>query len=400
MARIIEAADLFCGAGGTSSGLYKACHLLGAKINLVAINHWPVAVETHRTNYPDARHICASLDSIDPRAAVPSGHLDLLVASPECTYHSVARGGKPINDQLRSSAWQVLRWVELLNVDSLLCENVQEWRKWGPLNNKNRPIKSREGEIYQSFLSALRALDYTVEDRVLNTADYGDPTSRYRLFIQAHKGKKKIIWPEVSHGISATGKLFGKELKPYRTAREIIDWNVPSQSIFKRKKPLVVATMKRIEAGLRKYGGKNAQPFLVMICESNDVRSIDRPLSTITTNPNLYFCEPFITKYYGTGSAVSINEPLDTITTRERFALVEPCSDGHTVYDIRFRMLQPHELAAATSFARDYRFTGNKTAVIKQIGNAVPVQTATSLCMTILGRSMSKQHCEQLCACA
>lgn len=77
---------------------------------------------------------------------------------------------------------------------------------------------------------------------------------------------------------------------------------------------------------------------------------IDSPLSTITTNFHLYLCEPFITKYYGTAKAASINEPLDAITTKDRFGLVEPCSDGDTVYDIRFRMLQPRELAAAMSF--------------------------------------------------
>jgi DNA (cytosine-5)-methyltransferase 1 len=106
---IITAVDLFCGAGGTSTGLYNACVSMGKKVDLLAINHWQKAIDTHQANHPDARCLCAPLESIDPRVAVPSGHLDLLVASPECTYHSNARGGKPINDQLRASAWHVLR---------------------------------------------------------------------------------------------------------------------------------------------------------------------------------------------------------------------------------------------------------------------------------------------------
>ena len=494
MGRIIKAADLFCGAGGTSSGLYHACHSLNRHLDIVAVNHWEIAIATHRANHPDARHICATLESVDPRKAVPSGHLDILVASPECTHHSIARGGKPVNDQLRASAWHIPRWLDLLKVDNLLIENVREFRDWGPTNAHGKPIKSRKGETYQAFLAALRSMNYTVEDRILNAADYGDPTSRHRLFIMAKRGNKKIVWPKASFSGDVNPKLFGDELKPYRTAREIIDWDMPGDSIFKRKKPLASATLARIAAGLRKYGGKNAEPFLVMLYGSNDARSIDRPmptvtaggqhiglcepflmhithtggdrvhnidnpvptitcanrgemalvnhfivryhgnhkdkndadqrtheldkplptldtsnryalcepfiaimkgqsktrdidspLPTITTNPHLYVCEPFITKYYGCGEgAASINEPLDTITTKDRFGLVEPCTDGETIYDIRFRMLQPHELAAAMSFDKNYKFTGNKGDQIKQIGNAVPVRTATELCRKLL----------------
>jgi len=488
--KIIQAADLFCGAGGTSSGIYRACKQLGIKVDLLAVNHWNVAIQTHEANHPDARHLCATLENIDPREAVPSGYLDILVASPECTHHSVARGGKPVNDQLRASAWHILRWIELLRIDNILIENVREFRDWGPTDQKGRPIKRRKGEIYQAFLTALRSLNYNVEDRILNAADYGDPTSRNRLFVQARRGRKKITWPKASHTMSDTSALFGDQLKPYRTAREVIDWDLPGDSIFTRKKPLATATLARIAAGLRKYGGKNAEPFLVMMYGSNDVRSVDRPmptitangqhiglckpfvlgqqscaaprsvdeplptictagaislvepfivryhgnhkgqndserrthdvnqplptldtsnryalcepflavikgtsktsginkpLPTITTKQHIALCEPFLTKYYGCGEgAASINDPLDTITTRDRFGLVEPCTDGETVYDIRFRMLQPHELAAAMSFNKDYQFSGNKTDKVKQIGNAVPVRTATALCKAIL----------------
>lgn len=460
MGRTIKAADLFCGAGGTSSGLYHACHSLNRRLDIVAVNHWETAIATHRANHPDARHICATLESVDPRKAVPSGHLDILVASPECTHHSIARGGKPVSDQLRASAWHIPRWLDLLTVDNLLIENVREFRDWGPTNAHGKPIKNRKGETYQAFLAALRSMNYTVEDRVLNAADYGDPTSRHRLFIMARRGNKKIVWPKASYAENTNPDLFDDDLRPYRTAREIIDWNLSGESIFKRKKPLAAATIARIAAGLRKYGGKNAEPFLVMLYGSNNTRSIDRPvptitasdqhiglcrpspfivrdhgnhkgkndaeqrtheldkplptldtsnryalcepfiaimkgqskvrnidapLPTITTSPHIYLCEPFIAKYYGCGEGVaSIKEPLATITTKDRFGLVEPCTDGEAIYDIKFRMLQPHELAAAMSFDKDYQFTGNKGDQIKQIGNAVPVRTATALCRELL----------------
>jgi hypothetical protein len=98
-------ADLFAGGGGFSTGIAEACKQLGKKPDLVAINHWKVAVETHKKNHPWARHLCTGLDAVNPTVEVRGGRLNLLAASPECTHHSNARGGKPMNDQSRSSAW-------------------------------------------------------------------------------------------------------------------------------------------------------------------------------------------------------------------------------------------------------------------------------------------------------
>lgn len=477
---MIKAVDLFCGAGGTSTGLYRACLSTGRKLDLLAINHWPVAIETHRINHPKARHICARIESVRPEDAIPGGHLDLLVASPECTHHSIARGGRPVCDQLRASAWLILRWLESLTVENILIENVREFRDWGPINSNGKLIKSRKGEIFEAFINALRSLNYTVEHRILTAADYGDPTTRQRLFILARRGRRAISWPKKTHG---ERDLFG-DRKPYHTAREIIDWSFPGKSIFTRKKPLAQATLNRIAAGLKKYGGEAAEPFLVMLYGTNDARSVDRPLPTITatgqhiglahpflihtnhaggdrchnidapvptvtcghrgemaliepfvlgqqscaaprsvdnplpaistagaislvepfitimkgqsktrdidspiptitSNPHPYLCEPFLAKYYGKSSHQGVNEPLGTITTKERYGLVEPVSDAEYVYDIRFRMLQPHELAAAMSLD-GYRFAGTKTDQVKQIGNAVPASTAEALCSALL----------------
>jgi len=445
----IVAVDLFCGCGGTSTGLYNACHATGKQVDLLAINHWPVAIATHQANHPAARHLCARLESIRPEDAIPGGRVNILVASPECTHHSVARGGKPVNDQLRSSAWLVLRWLESLRVDNLLIENVREFRDWGPVGSNGKPLKSRKGETYRAWLNALRSFGYEVDDRILNAADYGDPTSRERLFVLARKGRKAIKWPEPSHG--APGNLYG--LQPYRTAREVIDWSIKGKSIFGRKKPLAPSTMARIAAGLKRYGGANAKPFLVMLYGTGEARDIDRPMPTITGGGNhtglcepfvvtlthnggddnrahsidkpmptitgahrgemalvepfllgqqscaaprdvdqpvptiatagaISLVEPFLVKYYGAGEGVSsTDDPVPTITTKDRFGLVE--ISGKYQIDIRFRMLQPHELAAAMSF-ENYTFTGTKTQQTKQIGNAVPVRLAQALCTSLM----------------
>jgi len=126
------------------------------------------------------------------------------------------------------------------------------------------------------------------------------------------------------------------------------------------------------------------EPFITIMKGQSKTRSIDEPIPALTPNAHLYLCEPFLTKYYGTAKIQGTDEPLDTITTKDRFGLVEPEADERGVLDIRFRMLQPHELAAAMSFGKDYVFEGNKTEVVKQIGNAVPVRTAAALCGALL----------------
>jgi DNA (cytosine-5)-methyltransferase 1 len=374
-------------------------------------------------------------------------------------------------------------------LDNILIENVKEFQSWGPLGTNGRPLKRMRGRAFMSFIEALRALGYNVDWRILNAANYGDPTTRERLFIMARRGNKKIIWPEPTHSAKGASDVFGST-KPWRTAREIIDWSIPGKSIFERKKPLAPSTMNRIVEGLKKFGGKNAEPFLIVFRNHQDASSLDQPIPALTTSganfgliepflvrynggrseagkkrvhsvqepmPTIAaggeqyaLCEPFIlpqfggnvprsidlplntlsttsrgiklvqpfivplnhgkddkrshsidnpmpalttvdawgliepylVKFYGNGSVQSVREPLHTIRTKDSFGLVQP---GETALDIRFRMLQPHELARAMSFPDDYRFSGNREAKVKQIGNAVPVNLAEALCESLLG---------------
>src|ERR1044071_7824351 len=104
--------------------------------------------------------------------------------------------GRPRNDQSRSSAWLILKWASELYVETIIIENVKEFRSWGPLGADGQPLKSKRGETFLSFIAALRSLGYTVEFRTLVAANYGDPTTRERLVIVARRGGKKIIWPE------------------------------------------------------------------------------------------------------------------------------------------------------------------------------------------------------------
>ena len=281
MKKTLEIVDMFCGAGGESTGIMQAAYALGMNINLTAINHWEVAIETHSKNHPSANHLCQSVELLDPVKVIKGNKVKMLWASPECIFHSNARGGRPRSEQGRASAWLILKWCSDLYIERVIIENVPEFLSWGPLDSKGHPIKSQKGKTFKAFITSLQSLGYMVDWRILTAADYGDPTTRRRLFIQAVKDKKRIIWPEFTH-TNCAENLFG--YKSWIPARDIIDWSIPGTSIFDRKKPLADATLKRIAVGIEKYWKDYAKPFLAVLYGSNDVCSLEKPLPSVTTS--------------------------------------------------------------------------------------------------------------------
>jgi DNA (cytosine-5)-methyltransferase 1 len=319
---IFTAADLFCGAGGTSAGLLEACTIIDRRINLTAVNHWQRAITTHELNHPEARHRVACLDSLNPRSLFRHRELNFLLASPECIEHSPAKAGKPINEQSRATAWCVTRWADALLPDVILVENVPRFCKWGPLDEHNQPIKERKGEVFNAWKGTLEAMGYAVEYRELCSADYGDPTTRTRLFVQAVRRSSglKVVWPQATHSESGTtpGTL------PWRTVRDCIDWSVKGTSVFDRPKPLRDKTLQRCLAGLRQQG---CQPFILPQSSSSDAQSIDRPGKTLTTTSRgIGIVNPTILCMEHGGKIKPIDSPAPTVTTARggAFALIEP----------------------------------------------------------------------------
>ena len=261
-------ADLFCGAGGSSTGAARAISEMGGTMDLVAVNHWPVAIETHQLNHPSARHYVHDLESADPETIVAEGRLDLLMASPECRFYSRARGGKPIHDQGRMNPWAVQRWLTAINVRCVLVENVPEFIRWGPLDDYGKPIRKRAGGYFEAWARALKSLGYDTEWRIMNAADYGEATSRKRFFLQARNDGKPIIWPEPTHSKSGEADLLGS-LPKWRGAKEIIDWHNTGRSLIDDPKyvrnPLSINTRRRIAKGLEKFGGPLAHLYIKLL---------------------------------------------------------------------------------------------------------------------------------------
>ena len=353
--------DLFCGAGGSSTGAQKAIAETGGRMDLRAVNHWPVAVETHQLNHPTARHYVQDVERADPEAIVPEGRVDLLMASPECRFYSRARGGKPIHDQGRMSAWAIHNWLTKLDVQRVLVENVPEFIDWGPLDENDRPDKSQKGLHFQAWFLTFHSLGYRAEWRMLNAADHGDATSRVRFFLMARKDGLPIRWPEPSHARGDTGMLPGR--RAWRGAREIIDWDNLGRSLLEdpkyRKKPLSVKTRQRIARGLQRFGGplaplyvrlldleeqpegeagkeqreKDASPFLIdQRGEAGPGRahSLDSRLPAITcqetVDPINVGPEPFIAANRNNNAPRGMDEPIPSATTNHGGGsfLVEP----------------------------------------------------------------------------
>lgn len=326
MKRKFLVADLLCGAGGSSTGCAQALTELGLEMDLACVNHWGVAIETHKQNHPEARHYVQDIATCRPHLIVPEGYLDLLMASPTCTHHSVARGGKPTSDQQRSDPWHIITWLTELRVKRVIIENVWEFIEWGPVDPRTgRPIKSRKGEYFRAWIDTIRRLGFDPEWRKLNAADYGDATTRQRFILMARSDRKPVVWPVPTHMRRTDDKLaLFPGVQPWRPARDIIDWTIKGKSIFARKKPLASKTLARIYAGAVKFGWP--YPFLVILRNHMTAQSLDGPLPTISAGgTHIGIAEPVIYNGRRNNKAKGVSEaPVPTLDSKGGVWLAEP----------------------------------------------------------------------------
>ncbi len=339
--------DLFCGGGGSITGAVDALNAAGVKYEGRCFNHWNIAVRTIMANYPslvpDFDRACAPVESVLPDEVfdVDPRRIDVLWASPSCTHHSVAKGGQPKSNQLRCQPEFLLPYLRLTKCRRMFVENVAELKKWGPILDEDlwwkgklykagQPDPRKRGLFFELWLKEIKASGYHVDYQMLNAADYGAATSRRRLIIQAVRKSTgdKIVWPNATH--CKTRNLFN--LLPWKPAADIIDWTIPGESIFSRKEPLCPNTIRRIAAGIRKFWGEWAEPFLIVL-RGTDKSHLDssaiplsRPLPAITTSgDHIALITPFITRYNGGDNRNhSTESPLPVIDCSNRFSVIEP----------------------------------------------------------------------------
>ena len=350
--------DLFCGAGGTSTGCENAV-LDGKKIAKViaCVNHDAHAIASHKANHPSAIHYTEDIRKLElgpmkehvalARKTWPKAKV-VLWASLECTNFSRAKGGMSRDADSRTLAEHLFRYVEAIDPDIIQLENVEEWTSAGPLvekvdkdgkvvmtkksegKGKNRrtwfepamvPDPEHAGEDFHRWVRQMCSYGYGFEYRILNSADYGAYTSRKRFFGMFAKPGIPIAFPEPTHAKNPEKTLFGEALKPWKPVREVLDLEDEGVSIFGRRKGLVEATLRRILAGLYKFVAGGETAFLTKAFSGSPEEkctSIGRPAGTVTAKDH----HQFITTYYRHGSAHSLQAPAPTVPTKDRISLV------------------------------------------------------------------------------
>ena len=360
--------DLFCGAGGTTTGVEQA-ELNGqacAKV-IACVNHDVNAIASHQANHPDTLHFIEDIRTLDlteltihlnrMRVKYPNA-LVVLWASLECTNFSKAKGGQPRDADSRTLAEHLFRYIKQLDPDYIQIENVEEFMSWGDMDEEGHPISRLKGRSYVRWCNRIMSYGYRYDWRLLNAADFGAYTSRKRFFGQFAKKGLPIAFPIPTYSKNGDSGMF-QIYKKWKPVREVLDINDVGQSIFARKKPLCEKTLKRIYAGLIKFvaGGKDAflvkynsmsqsgkyvapgldEPCPTIACQNrlgvanvnfmskafsgdpySKNQSIDIPAGTITTKD--HHC--FVTAYYGNGGNRSVESPCPTLTTKDRLGLI------------------------------------------------------------------------------
>lgn len=332
--------DLFCGAGGTSTGVESA------KINgeqcakvIACVNHDANAIASHAANHPDALHFTEDIRTLELFALIE--HLEkckaqypcamvVLWASLECTNFSKAKGGQPRDADSRTLAEHLFRYIEAINPDYIQIENVEEFMSWGDMDENGKPISMEKGKSYLRWVRNVKKYGFDFDHRILNAADFGAYTTRKRFFgIFAKKGLP-IVFPESTHCKEGRQDMFTK-LEKWRPVKEVLDFDDEGTSIFTRQKPLSEKTFERIYAGLIKFvaGGKEA--FMIKwnsMSRSGKYQApgIDEPCPVVSTQNRLGVAQVcFLSKQFSGHPAsknVSVDEPAGAITCKDHHAFI------------------------------------------------------------------------------
>lgn len=356
--------DLFCGAGGLSTGVDRA----GGKV-IACINHDALAIQSHKANHKEAIHFTEDITTFDVSPLIllvkrvrendPEAII-CLWASLECIHFSKAKGGDSRDADSRTLAEHLYRYIQAIDPDYIDVENVTEFMSWGPLRiaceshyqnssvlkvltNRKRidkqghpyhlvPVSKKNGIYYRRWKDHICELfGYEYDHRILNAADFGAITSRIRYFGQFKKPHFPFTWPEPTHA-KDPGKYggIGYKLKKWLPVRPALDLEDKGKSIFGRNKPLSENTLKRIYAGLVKHVAHGQEPeFLTKwMSGNNQNKSTESPAWTLTTMNHFGIIQTeFLMKYFSgrpNGKVKSVNEPIGTVTSFGGGALVNP----------------------------------------------------------------------------
>ncbi|WP_421717938.1 DNA cytosine methyltransferase [Algiphilus sp.] len=311
---------MFSGGGFGAAGAVQA-----GGVPVLSADTWRIAVDTYKANFPQSIAKCCDLTSVSPSDfGIDKSGVDLLLASPECTSHSLARGARPPDERSRETALVVPHWVEALSPQWIVLENVARLANW---------------EGHTGLMRSLCRLGYQLEQHILNAADFGAPQSRKRLFVVGKRGDQP---PQLA-------------LEPYllarsKSANDVIQWDRWRMSPL-YKPGRAKATLERAGRAIAALG--RGKPFIIVYYGSD-----------------------------GAGGWQRTDVPLRTITTLDRFAVVR------WIDDVPFmRMLQPQELAVAMGAPNHLLPVGTRRDKVKLCGNGVCAPVTEALFRAIIAQT-------------
>ena len=312
-----RALDIFCGAGGSSAGARTAGFEVAG-----ALDMWPIATATFAANFPGAHVVTSRLEQVHlPTLKRDVGEVDVILASPECTSHTCAKGAARRSEASRATALHVVTYAKAFRPRWLVLENVVHMRPW-----------SR----YKTLTTQLQDLGYNLAEQILEASDFGVPQSRRRLFIVADLVRPPRLVERKRPGRKPSAR---SSLDPAGT------WD--TSPLFAPNRAL--ATLDRAERAFEALGTEAS----------------------------------YLLVYYGTdggGGWQPLSRPLRTVTTVDRFALVEPERSGPTM-----RMLQVSELKRAMGLEDSFELPcGTRRQRVHLLGNGVcpPVMEAVLRALT------------------
>lgn len=324
--------DLFCGAGGTTTGFENTDI---AKV-IACVNHDKNAIKSHLLNHPDCKHfeediLFLNLDVLQQyvdkaKLLYPNAKL-ILWASLECTNFSDAKGGKPRDEDSRTLAHGLYRYIAKLNPDYIQIENVREFMSWGPLNSDGKPESRTKGRDWIRWKEYIcDNFGYKDEWRLLNSADFGAYTSRERLFGIFAKPGLPIKFPKQTHSKSSSKDNLFSNFNDWKKVKDVLELENEGNSIFTRKKPLVDKTYKRILAGvLKQVVGVGDKEFMVKYNSTGKDGNLDSSVFPTSIPCHTIACQDrigvasvtFIDKYYSgqeENRSQSIENTIGTLT--------------------------------------------------------------------------------------
>ena len=351
-----ELIDLFCGAGGVTTGIENARYKKQKIANVIAcINHDPRAIESHSANHQGVLHFTEDIKTFDVTKfpAWSADAITCLWASLECTNFSKAKGGKPRDGDSRTLANHMFKYLEHLKPDYFLVENVEEFEAWGALDEHGKPVSRDNGRAYRRWCNKVEAMGYTRDRRKLNAADFGANTIRKRLFIIFAKTGFPIAWAQPTH--TKSPDMYVK--KAWKPVKECLDFSDEGYSVFDRKDNASIPkrfrrnigrkTFKRLLPGLKLAVSKDSDNWILKYNSINGKTGkhvppqINDPSPALNTQgriglvnlnkafallqPQHIAAEPFISSYYGNGNNITrLSNPAGTVTTKDRMAFIKP----------------------------------------------------------------------------